>query len=494
MTTPIRAIVSHFSFNFSHAAMDAVLRARPFEFCGIIGRGDGPRLFSSLAESAQQWFDSGKIRSCRYDVAFTDLLPLDEELIDSMTACEMLFMEILCRHEWKYEIPYAERRRQYLKQLRFWNDYISRHRINLYVTAWIPHQIPDVIIYHLCKLHGIPVVYFHMSTERDTAFIEHDIEESAVQLGQRYEELLREFKNVSDPEAIPLSRFQDRYRALTGAAGEKPALEQISMYTSYGQRLRSLLSMPFLILWYGFQYLTPRGLVRAWQALVRSRLIRERDAFYTANAITPDLTVPYVYYPLHLQPEASTVPMGGAFADQVMLARLLSQALPPGVLIYVKEHYKKSSWLGRTLRDYKDLLALRNVRLIALDVSTFALREHCCAVATVTGTAGFEGLFRGKPCLMFGHRFYQYARGVYKIHSANDLRRAMDDVFVKKLKPTPVECRLFLKAMEETCVHGTVNPWDRKVSHLTDEEHGRANSGALIGELEKIDSDIVAVK
>lgn len=483
MVSPIRAIIARFSLGFSHGVVRKVLQERPFDFCGIIAAGAEPQFYDVIPASQQEWFDSGAVRVCHYrNVDWTALLPLDEELMSQMHACEILFMETVCRQEWKRPVSYRTRRHWYLRHLRFWNDYIERHRINLYISAWLPHEVPDVIIYHLCKYKGVPILYLHMSTERDTAFIEHDIERSAAQVGQRYEELLREYGGIDDTEQIPLSsRFEGRYRALIAQEGQKPPLEQISMYSSYGKSVWALLrSRPCLFVRHGLGYLTPRGAARMRQAWKRSRIIRQRDALYDAHAVEPDLRVPYIYFPLHLQPEASTVPMGSAFADQVVVAELLAAALPPGVLIYVKEHYKKSSWLGRTEQDYRDLLALPSVRFVRRSVDTFALREHCRAIATVSGSAGFEGLFRGKPCFLFGHRFYQYASGVYCIHTREDLQRAVHEVFARHAAPTSKTCRLYLKAMEEVCVHGTVNPWDKKVSHLTDEEHIRANSEAIL--------------
>jgi hypothetical protein len=156
-------------------------------------------------------------------------------------------------------------------------------------------------------------------------------------------------------------------------------------------------------------------------------------------------------------------------------------------LIYVKEHPKESSWLSRDVEYYRELLSIPRVRLVARYMDTFALRERCVAVATGTGSVGFEALFRGKPVFMFGHRFYQYARGAYHIRTANDLRHAVEEVFLKGKTPSLMECRLYLKAMDETCVHGTTNPWDRMVSHLSDADHVRVNSEAILEELERMD-------
>ena len=489
MQKPIRAIISHFSFDFSYAAIEAVLKDRPFQYCGIISTPEVPKYFSALPEENQDWFNSSNIRGCNYgDVVWDTLAPLDEELIEQMRPCEALFMETVCRQEWKYEITYMQRKHWYLHQLRFWNDYIKRHRINLYLAAWLPHEVPDVVIYHLCKHYDIPVVYFHMSTEQDTGFIESDIEESAVQIQKRFEELSQEYASESDPENIPLKRFAKRYSSLTARQAAKPILESLQHKTYLGKVSTMLIKKPLEFARCVALYCTPYGVRRAQRTWKRRRVMRTRNAYYNAHAISPDLTAPYVYMALHFQPEASTTPMGGVFTNQVLMAQMLDAQLPDDVLIYVKEHPKESAWLSRSIEDYKTLVAIPRVRLVARGVDTFALREHCSAVATATGSVGFEGLFRSKPVFMFGHRFYQYANGVYRIRTTEDLIQAVEEVFMQHKAPSLKDARLYLKAMEDTCVHGTVNPWDRKVSQLSDQEHAQATSAAILEKLAEIEA------
>jgi capsule polysaccharide export protein KpsC/LpsZ len=186
--------------------------------------------------------------------------------------------------------------------------------------------------------------------------------------------------------------------------------------------------------------------------------------------------------------------MGGAYANQVLIAQLLNAYLPDDVLIYIKEHPRESGWLSRSTEDYEDLLALPKVRFVSRDTSTFSLRERCAAVATVTGTVGFEALFRGKPVFLFGHRFYQYAGGVHRIRTCEDMRAAVRAVFEGRETPTLMQARLYLKAMEDTCVRGVLNPWHLQVSHLNEDEHAHINTQAILRELSALSAEIAAVQ
>ncbi|PIR54284.1 hypothetical protein COU75_01620 [Candidatus Peregrinibacteria bacterium CG10_big_fil_rev_8_21_14_0_10_42_8] len=483
LMTAIRAIVARFSPEYSDLVIEKVLSKYPFEFCGIISSGK-PRFFSSIPQDRQEWFVSSDIRGCHYDdVDWNTLAPLDELLIESMRECEAIFMGLMCRLEWKTQISYEERKKMYLRHLRFWNDYFDRQKINLYLSAWLPHEIPDIIPYYLCKQRGIPVICFDVSTERDTSFIVHGYEDSAVQLGERYEALLKEYAKKDISEISLNKQFTERFNALTKPSGQKPPLQN-QKYPLYFDHLKELLQRkPLHILQFGMRYCTPSGIIRALSAWKRRRVIARNNAFYDKNAVALDPNHRFVYFALHFQPEMSTIPMGGGFGDQVLVAQLLSKYLPDDVLIYVKEHPRESSWLYRSEQFYQSFLDIKNVRLISRDTDSFALREHCEAVATITGSVGFEALFRSKPVLMFGHRFYQYSKGVFLIRTHDDCRRAVQAIFIDGQKPSLKESKLFLKAIEETRVHGLVNPWDRKVSHLSDEEHVVACSEAILAEL-----------
>ena len=475
---PLRAIVLRFTNDSAHAALERVMAQRPFAFCASVGF---VRRTYAVHADAQPWFPSSAVRSCLYDgVDFNTLLPLDEALIESMRGHEAVFMRLVTRLEYARTIPYDERKRMYFMHLRFWNDFLERQRITLFLSGILPHEIPDYLIYGLCRLKKIPTLILHASTIPDCAFLTEDIEASAVHVRDRYQELL-----ADPPSAVRLSAiFEEYFARQTQSVGKQPitfrrptALDRILDAV----RRRTIRSFIAFVRW-----LSTLFSWRAWRrraqkvssARERARLARVYDAL----AVDPDFTHPYVYAPLQFQPECSTLPMAGAYVDQAMTMQLLSQCLPAGVLLYVKEHPRQRTkgTACRSASFYRSLAALPNVRLIRHDTSSFALREHCRAVATGTGTAGFEAIFRGKPTLLFGHCFYQYAPGVYPIRTAADCRNAIDSIFQRGEHPAPKHVRLYLRAMEETCVRASVNEWHRaQASHTSFEENTAAIASAL---------------
>ena len=142
----------------------------------------------------------------------------------------------------------------------------------------------------------------------------------------------------------------------------------------------------------------------------RKRLFRA-----SSRGIPP---VKYVYVPLHLQPEMTTCALGGKYDDQALLLEDLRQWLPDDIWIFIKENPKQgkrfppaASRLYRNKRFFQRISALKRVRFVPQEHSSAELIQGSEFVATVTGTAGFEALLRGKQCLVFGRAWYRKFSG-----------------------------------------------------------------------------------
>ncbi len=481
LASPYRAVILRFSNDAAHAAIERVMEKVPFSYAASIGAV--PRTYANLSADAQRWFSSSDVRGGLYpDVDPASLLPLDEALLERMRECEAIFMHMMSRLEQTQFIPYDERKRAYMWYLRYWNDFLERHRINLLLAGILPHEIPDYIIYALCKAKGIAVWVFHATTVRDTATLFTDIEDQAPEVGERYTQLLAE--NISGKISLsPL--FEEYFQKQIQPTGKVAiAFRRPTAFDRLLIRARAygITSIIAFLRWLPLLFS-----VAAWKGRMRKVLawwkVRDLRRFYDAHAVLPDYLESYIYVPLHFQPECSTCPMAGAFVDQLMTLQVLSKEAPAGVLLYVKEHpvQRKKGFACRSIDFYRQLLAMSNVRLIEHAADTFILREHCQAVATATGTAGFEAIFRGKPVLMFGHRFYQYAPGVFSIRTIEDCREAMQAIFTDGKIPEQHYVRLFLKSMEEKCIHASVTDWHQlQASNLSFEQHVGAISGALL--------------
>lgn len=124
----------------------------------------------------------------------------------------------------------------------------------------------------------------------------------------------------------------------------------------------------------------------------------------------------YVYFPLHLQPEMTTDTLGGIYEDQLLALERLARILPEDHLIYVKEN-PAQTYYKRNAEFFCRLGAIHKVVLVHPNTDTYDLMENAVFVATITGTAGWEAITAGKPCLCFGYAWYRSMVGVIQYHA-----------------------------------------------------------------------------
>lgn len=164
-----------------------------------------------------------------------------------------------------------------------------------------------------------------------------------------------------------------------------------------------------------------------------------------------DYTKKYVYFPLHFQPEASTIVCAAKYEKQLYYIDSWAKSLPSDTILYVKEHY---AVLGhRELSFYKELRKYPNVVLIDPFESSRTLIKYAYAVTTLTGTAGWEAMLLRKPVFLGGNIFFDMAPGVVKV----------DDIyqnFVNKMnaweEPTRQEVLTYLCAYFRSISLGSV--------------------------------------
>ncbi|HEY0234809.1 MAG TPA: hypothetical protein VGC86_07135 [Afipia sp.] len=175
-----------------------------------------------------------------------------------------------------------------------------------------------------------------------------------------------------------------------------------------------------------------------------------------------DLSVPFIYVPLQYQPEVSTSPLGGSYVNQLLLVELLAKSAPTGWSIFVREHpftfdKKGSGELTRDFDFHRKISSLPNVRLVPLEVPAFDLIDAAKAVATVTGTSGWEAIIRGTPALVFGQAWYKKCEGAFSAADKCDCQnaiRAIEDGY----RVNPEKVRKFMQALEQVGFRGYTIP------------------------------------
>lgn len=153
----------------------------------------------------------------------------------------------------------------------------------------------------------------------------------------------------------------------------------------------------------------------------------------------------YVIYFLHFEPEAVITSFAESVDSQLMYINLLSQSLPEGWTLYVKEHpdtYKLNKWAFEhnlpcaytflTPYFYQKIANMKNTKLIDYHLSAGELIKNSMAISTIGGTVAVEAVINKKPIILFDKERLVYSH-------------CEDFLFVRNKK----ECTLALKKIDE---------------------------------------------
>lgn len=149
-----------------------------------------------------------------------------------------------------------------------------------------------------------------------------------------------------------------------------------------------------------------------------ARFFHENELAYFDHLVTSedqpvDMTGDYVYFPLQLQPEMTTSSLGGRFRDQAYAIERLSEILPDGVRILVKENPKQGAYMRGPLFFHR-VRRIPAVTVLPSWADTHALTANARFVAAITGTVGWEAIRAGIPALVFGKAWYRKLPGVHE--------------------------------------------------------------------------------
>lgn len=438
--------------------------------------------------------DFWKILWGEYPIPEGELLPLDDEIIRKMASCEVTTLRMMDRLDPLHPKSYRFRKRLYLLHLQYWNHFLEKKNITHFITINIPHETHDYVIYCLCKIKGIRTIMFWQSPLPDSTFIFEDIEIGPIELQDAFSKLKK--KLASHGSIFLPPNFEDYWKIRTNQKELPPSPFYMNDVKKQVKRAHSI----FYVLQRTFEFAV-FFLKKSQDPLYKSifhllkegggkyynrRKLLSRDKRLWKNyrklSCTPDLTVPYIYVPLHYQPECTTCPMGGIFVDQDLMIKILANiANMHNIALYIKEHPVQRSQ-GRSSDFYETIRQLTSVTLVDTDFSSAQLIRNSIAVATVTGTAGWEALFETKPVLMFGSFFFQYAPGVFNIRSYAEAKKAIEQI-IGGYKGNLELLRVFISSVYQISICGYSDENYKVVSKISAESNSKNIENAILAKI-----------
>jgi len=421
-------------------------------------------IFHAQSELISYGFDFNRIGMVK--------VPIDAEIIEALSKHEAYYllstMSTSDSTGWNFSAQ--ERARYYYDLLIFWNTILKNVKPDIFVTYTMPHTLTDYVLYRLCKYYQIPVLYI------DHVPLFNYQEDKYFYIGVSLEKQSDVFKGLyHSDKTYPLPNGVKEYlKSIRSKEGLPPPycvhfIKNIGKHWNPGflrvcRRLIKLLvtgrlfEKPDLMSWKDNKqpFDSEKSKMNNWQTILFQERICHQDKklrkIYSSFVKEADLNKKYIYYAAAVQPEAG---IWSTYQDQLLLLEVLSSSIPDDWLIYYKEHpgtfiVGGKASLVRDRHYYDRISSYKNIVMIPSETDTFKLINSAQAVATPSGTVGWESIVRGTPVLIFGHVWYQGCKSVFEIHSRRDCIDAIQKIN-NGFKPDQADIEKFVGAVLQLC-------------------------------------------
>lgn len=459
----------------------------------IVNSLDKEVLASNFPETVLHEFaDLNRCISSEGSVAFPEIC-LDHDLMKSFAVTEQRIMELMDRMSLAESFETRARRTAYQWYLHHWHSVVLKRGIKMCVFNAPPHSPADLVLHDVCVAHEIPVrmitptqllgrhlvlphfaqsapaLKHHYTRRRATGDTNISPEMSELLSGitaPRKEDpwYINQVREREDRKVVLRQKIETILDAdpdfnLPLVMDPKPEAENVLVKSKHNlsperlanraQPIRKIFKQP------GKPLRAPKltkGAYSDYQTWAYLQKIRLQRA-YEENAKLPDTGKPFVLLALHYQPERTSCPDAESYSDQFLVAQLLSQSLPRGWQLLIKEHPSQFSFGGegemsRREEDYVRLVELPRTELVSMNVRTSDLLDETKAVATLTGFVGVEASLRGIPVLVFGNAWYRDCESVHYIRGPQACHDALEAIAAGRV-PDPDDVRAFIGALED---------------------------------------------
>lgn len=364
-----------------------------------------------------------------------------------------------------------------------------------FVEAALERQSPDLIliddvccmlsylIYKIGKKKGIPVWSLGSLKLNHRLSIYDDCLDHRAKVLNAYEELKTRGLTAEERQAAEayLHKYVSDYEPLLYLKSRS----KVPTFNSY---------VFFKWLRLGLDHLRdPLDVTRmSFRELARSRIFRViRHHLGNTLGLFED-PVPgekYVFYPLQVQPERSTLILAPFLCDQLALIENIAKALPIGYRLYVKDH---PIFLGRRpLGEYRRLRSIYNVRLLKTSLASFEIVKNAALVVSISNTIGMEAILLERPLIVLGEAFYKNYDNARYVDNVKELPYKIQGL-LSTFKPDRENLLKFITALFRGSYPGTRRQ-PNAVPYVVSWENVRDVAKALLSEIKiHLDSKIEA--
>ncbi|PIY79917.1 MAG: hypothetical protein COY81_00295 [Candidatus Pacebacteria bacterium CG_4_10_14_0_8_um_filter_43_12] len=367
---------------------------------------------------------------------------LSQSDIKQYLETESLFLKISDRLTYK-PISTHEKLSLYYELLLFWLTYFRNNQIKLVVFSQTPHTGFDNVIYDIAKKRQIATLVVTPTSIKDRVMLREDfLKELKVPKGFLKNATHKELINLVDPSLLNDSMSDGAWTTIAKGINSS-ALKNNQKFVIPRVALRvltNLVRQPAKHILPLFRRSTSSGLVfNGFYSGLQEQLLTVRYYlqklelfnFYQSLSKRVALKQSYLFFPLHYQPERTTMPEAEVFENQLLALKIISKAIPDNWKIYVKEHPRQFALndirtnLFRDKQYYLQLVKIPKIVLVDINIDSILLQSKAKLTASIQGTSGWESLLMHKPTIIFANAWYAACQSSYQVDSVANCSAAI---------------------------------------------------------------------
>ncbi|MBD3197752.1 MAG: hypothetical protein GF317_22055 [Candidatus Lokiarchaeota archaeon] len=435
------------------------------------------------------------------------LYPIDKHLLKNLSYCQSITLQMMDRMDRNEIFSFQERLQLFYLYVRYWNTILKKLKPDVSIFPVSPHLAYDYVLYSLCKLRNIPTMMFVQTSLNYLIYPVQQFEQGSSELRKEYNKILNKDYNsvvLSKNSKQYINKMQGKYSNAVPFymknqfEKSNPILFLIKEIVTKPNHISDLIKKGRYLFSRNHYIKEPgkpirnsnmKGMKYIYIEVEGVRKKNYLKKFYNQIIEPFNEDIPFIYFPLHYQPERTSCPEGEIFSDQFLIIDMISKLLPYNWQLYVKEH--TSQWHplmhGECSRDksfYEKVRSLENVHFLSTQVSSFKLTDKAKAVATITGTSGWEALIRETPALVFGHAWYKDCHGAFSVESIEDCKKAIS-LIANGFSIDLNKVKAFLKALENAGIKAYVGEGYKTATDISYEENIKNISKCIYSYIKK---------
>jgi hypothetical protein len=197
-----------------------------------------------------------------------------------------------------------------------------------------------------------------------------------------------------------------------------------------------------------------------YKALDKIRQVLERWFWLRRELGQPSVTTeipngtPFIYYPLHIEPESTLMVEAQHSDNQLLVVDWLSKAAPPGWYVVVKEH--PGATARRPKGFWERVKSYPNIVVAPTFGNSLELVEQCRAVADINGSVGQQAAARGIPVVTFNKTYIAtvmpHVLAVESYSETRDALRRVRDNNLPDMQTRLLAAEAFSEATKDRCI------------------------------------------